>query len=299
MMKRADLARLFLLAAIWGASFMFFRMAAPVLGPLVTAESRALLGGLALFIWFRATGADLQFREHWRAYLIIGLLNSALPFSLFAFASIYLSASYAVILNASAPMWGAIFSAIWLGEHLTMKKVSGLFAGVLGVALVMGFGVPEPVPMLAWASAACLLATMSYALAGVYMRKYRQPLKSQGLATGSLLGAALIILPLLPLYPPPGAPTLPVVLSVLALALLCSTVAFVLYFRLIADVGPTRALTVTFLMPAFGMIWGALLLGEHITLVMLGGCALILLGTSLVFDLLRLPARTAHTETGN
>jgi len=292
-MRTADLIRLFVLAAIWGASFLFFRIAAPALGPLVTAESRALLGGLALFIWFRATGANLEFREHWRAYLVIGLLNSALPFCLFAFASLYLSASYSVILNASAPLWGAVLSAIWLGERLTVKKVSGLAAGVLGVALVMGFGVPEPVPMLAWASAACLCATLSYALAGIYMRKYRRPLKSQGLATGSLLGAALIILPLLPLYPPPAGPTMPVVLSVLALALLCSTVAFVLYFRLIADVGPTRALTVTFLMPAFGVVWGALLLDERITPVMLGGCALILLGTSLVFDLLRLPGRKA------
>ncbi len=292
-MKTADLIRLFVLAAIWGASFLFFRVAAPVLGPLITAESRALLGGLALFIWFRATGANLGFRDHWRAYLVIGLLNSALPFSLFAFASIHLSASYSVILNASAPLWGAMFSAVWLDEHLTLKKVSGLLSGMLGVALVMGFGVPEPVPMLGWASAACLLATMSYALAGIYMRKYRRPLKSQGLATGSLLGAALILLPMLPLYPPIAPPTLPVILSVLALALLCSTVAFVLYFRLIADVGPTRALTVTFLMPAFGMIWGAMLLDEHITPVMLGGCGLILLGTALVFDLLRLPGRKA------
>jgi len=290
-MKTADLIRLVVLAAIWGASFLFFRVAAPVLGPLVTAESRALLGGLALFIWFRATGADLEIREHWRAYLIIGLLNSALPFSLFSFASIYLSASYAVILNASAPMWGAIFSAIWLGERLTLKKVTGLLVGVLGVALVMGFGLPEPVPMLPWAAAACIFGTMCYALAGIYMRKYRRPLKSQGLATGSLLGAALVVLPLLPFYPVQSAVTVTVVLSVLALAFLCSTVAFAIYFRLMADVGPTKAMTVTFLMPAFGMAWGALLLDEHITLVMLGGCALILLGTALVFDLLRWPGR--------
>lgn len=290
-MKRSDLARLFALAAIWGASFLFFRVAAPVLGPLVTAESRALIGGLALLLYYRMVGIDLEFRSHWRAYLVIGALNSALPFSLFAFASIHLSASYAVILNASAPLWGAVFSAIWLGEQLTMRKSLGLLMGVAGVALVMRLGVPEPTPMLAWASGACILGTMCYSLAGIYMRKYSVKLKPQGLATCSLLGAAVVLLPLVPFVPPAGSPTVAVILSILALSLLCSTVAFVIYFRLIADVGPTSALTVTFLMPAFGMIWGALLLDEHITLIMLAGCGLILLGTALVFGLLRLPFR--------
>lgn len=274
---------------------MFFRVAAPVLGALVTAESRALIGGLALLVYFRATGADLEFRMHWRAYLIIGTLNSALPFTLFAFASMYLSASYAVILNASAPLWGAVFSAIWLGEGLTIRKSLGLLTGVAGVALVMRFGLTEPTPMLAWASGACILGTMCYAFAGIYMRKYAGRLKSPGLATCSLLGAALVILPFVPLAPPAGPPTAAAIMSVFALSVLCSTVAFVLYFRLIADVGPTKALTVTFLMPAFGMLWGALLLGEQITLVMLAGCGLILIGTSMVFGLLRLPRRHGIT----
>ena len=257
-----------------------------MLGPLVTAESRALIGGLALLLYYRAAGVDLEFKLHWRAYLIIGTLNSALPFSLFAFASIYLSASYAVILNASAPLWGAVLSAFFLGERLTIRKSAGLLMGVAGVALVMRLGIPEPTPMLAWASGACIVGTMCYSLAGIYMRKHSVKLKPQGLATCSLLGAAAVILPLLPLVPPNGLPTPAVILSILALSLLCSTVAFVIYFRLIADVGPTKALTVTFLMPAFGMLWGALLLDERITLVMLAGCGLILLGTAVVFDLL-------------
>ena len=248
-----------------------------------------MIGGLALLIYYRTAGIDLEFRSHWRAYLIIGALNSALPFSLFAFASMYLSASYAVILNASAPLWGGVFSAMWLGERLTMRKSLGLLLGVSGVALVMQLGVPEPTPMLAWASGACILGTMCYSLAGIYMRKYSGKLKPQGLATCSLLGAGVVILPLLPFAPPNSPPTVAVILSILALSLLCSTVAFVIYFRLIADVGPSKALTVTFLMPAFGMIWGAVLLDEHITLVMLAGCGLILLGTALVFGLLRTP----------
>ncbi|HWA11493.1 MAG TPA: DMT family transporter [Burkholderiales bacterium] len=292
-MKSPDLARLVGLAAIWGGSFLFFRLSAPALGPLVTAELRALLGGLALLLWFRIAGTQLQLREHWRAYLVVGTFNSALPFMLFAFASMHLSASYAVILNASAPFWGAVFSALWLGERLTLKKVAGLLLGVVGVGLVMGLGLPQPEPMLYLASGACLLATMCYSLAGIYLRKTRRVLKSQGLATGSLLGAALVILPLTPLAPPQGAVTPTVVAGILGLALLCSTVAFVLYFRLVADVGPTRAMTVTFLMPAFGMLWGALLLGERVTWVMLAGCALILAGTALVFDLLRPRARQA------
>lgn len=268
---------------------MFFRIAAPALGPLITAELRASIGGLALLAYFRATGADLGFRMHWKAYLIIGTLNSALPFVLFAFASISLSASYAVILNASAPLWGAVFSAFWLGERLTFGKSLGLIAGVAGVALVMRFGLPDITRQLMLASAACIVATMCYALAGIYMRKHPEKLTSPGLATGSLLGAAVVVLPLVPFAPLPITLSLPVVFSVLALALLCSTVAFVLYFRLIADVGPTKALTVTFLMPAFGMFWGALLLDEKITPVMLTGCGLILLGIALIFGILRLP----------
>jgi drug/metabolite transporter (DMT)-like permease len=286
-MKAIDLTRLFILAAIWGASFLFFRVAAPVLGPLVTAESRALIGGLALLVYYRAAGIDLEFKAHWRAYLIIGTLNSALPFSLFAFASMHLSASYAVILNASAPLWGAVLSAFFLGEGLTVRKSAGLLMGVSGVALVMRLGVPEPTPMVVWASGACIVGTLCYSFAGIYMRKHSVKLKPQGLATCSLLGAAVVILPLLPLVPPNGPTTPAVIASILALSLLCSTVAFVIYFRLIADVGPTKALTVTFLMPAFGMLWGAMLLDEHITLVMLAGCGLILFGTALVFDLLR------------
>ena len=281
-MRGEDVARLVVLAAIWGASFIFMRALAPVLGPVPIAAWRVAIAGVALIAWFRITGFDAELRRHWRAFLVIGLVNSALPFLLFAFAAVHIPASYSVILNTATPLFAAVLSAVWLDERLTAMRVAGLAAGAAGVALVTGAGPVAPDAMFGWAVAACLGAALCYALAGIYIKRHAGGAKPMAIAGWSQAFAGAALLPLTPFAPPPGTVTPGVVANVLALALLCSAFAYLLYFRLIADVGPTRAMTVTFLMPVFGMVWSVLFLQETVTLPMIAGCALIVGGTALV-----------------
>jgi len=281
-MRGEDVARLVVLAAIWGASFIFMRALAPVLGPVPIAAWRVAIAGVALIAWFRITGFDAELRRHWRAFLVIGLVNSALPFLLFAFAAVHIPASYSVILNTATPLFAAVLSAVWLDERLTAMRVAGLAAGAAGVALVTGAGPVAPDAMFGWAVAACLGAALCYALAGIYIKRRAGGAKPMAIAGWSQAFAGAALLPLTPFAPLPGTVTPGVVANVLALALLCSAFAYLLYFRLIADVGPTRAMTVTFLMPVFGMVWSVLFLQETVTLPMIAGCALIVSGIALV-----------------
>ncbi len=281
-MRPADYGRLVLLAAIWGGSFIFMRVAAPVLGPIATAESRVLLGGLALAAWFRATGFDPRLREHWRLYALVGLVNSAVPFALYAFAAMHLPASLLAILNATAPMFGLAFGALLAGERVSARKLAGLVIGASGVALVTRPAGIDAGPMFGWAVGASLGACCGYGLTGVLIKRWGAGAPPQGIAVGNQLAAAVFLLPLLPVLPPLAAPSPLVVANVLGLALLASAVAFLLYFRLIADVGGTRALTVTYLIPLFGLLWGALFLGEALPPAALAGGVLILLGTVFV-----------------
>jgi len=280
--KGADYARLVALGAIWGASFMFQRIVAPSLGAVVTAETRVLLAGLVLAVWFRYTGFDPRWRLYWKAYAVIGVNNSALPFLFYAFASLHAPASLLAILNASAPIFGAVFGALWLGERFTLRRALGLVAGLAGVALVSRPDVSYDSPLFGWAVAASIAACVFYGFTGVIMRKFAAGAPSRGIAVGSQLAAALFIAPLLPFALPPAMPSAFVVANAAVLAVVCGAVAYVMYFRLIADVGATRALTVTYLVPVFGILWAALFLGESLTVEMAAGGALILLGVVLV-----------------
>ena len=280
--KAADYTRLVLLAAIWGASFIFQRVIAPVLGPVLTAESRVLIAGLALLAWYQLTRFDPGWRAHWRAYLAVGVVNSALPFALYGFAAMHAPASLLALLNSSAPLFGAVFGALWLGERFTPAKSIGLGCGAAGVALVSQPDAALASPFFGWAVAASLAACLCYGCTGVLMRKLAADAPPRGVAIGSQLLAAAALLPLVPLSPPLAAPSALVLANTLALGVLCGAVAYVLYFRLIADVGATRALTVTYLVPLFGVLWGALFLGEALPASALGGGGLILAGTVLV-----------------
>jgi drug/metabolite transporter (DMT)-like permease len=288
-MRRADAVRLVALGAIWGASFAFMRVLVPVLGPVWVAMLRVLIAGGALVLWFALRGVHADVRRHWRAYLFVGVVNSSVPFALFAFAAQTLPASYLAILNAATPLFGAVVSTAWLGERLTAGKLAGLALGALGVVLVSGAGPVTPDAAFAVAVAASLAAACCYAVAGVWLKKRGTVLPPLAVAGWSQVFAGAALAPLAAVAPMPGPLTLGAVGSLLALALLCSGAAYVLYYRLIADVGPTRAMTVTFLIPAFGMVWGALFLGETITLPMVAGALLVVAGTATVFRPLPLP----------
>jgi drug/metabolite transporter (DMT)-like permease len=279
-MRPADTARLVALAAIWGASFLFTRITAPALGPVLTAEGRTLIAGIALAAYFGITGYDPQWRRWGRQYVIVGILTSGLPFLLWAYAALTLTAGLMSVLNATSPMWGAVWSALLLRERLDARRVVGLIVGVAGVALVT---TPEPGNVLPYGPIlAALTAAFCYGLAGAYMKRWASGVPSRGMAVGTQLVAGLLLIPFIALAPPAGAPGMPIVASMLALGLVCGAVAYLLYFRLVADIGATGALTVTYLIPVFGVLWGALFLGEVLTLPMLFGGVLVILGTVLV-----------------
>jgi drug/metabolite transporter (DMT)-like permease len=292
-LRGVDVVRLVALAALWGGSFIFFRVLSPVLGPLATAALRVLIAGGALVAWFTATGLDFNLRAHGRQYALIGIVNSAIPFTLFGYAALYLPASYSAILNAATPLFAIALSTLILHEPLTPPRLAGLALGIGGVALVTRAGPVVPDLSFALAVLACLGATFCYAASGVYIKRWGGDLVPRAIAACSQLIAGVVLLPLALAAPLPSlsAITPAIVGHVLALALLCSAVAYLLYYRLIADVGPTRAMTVTFLIPLFGMVWGSLFLDEQVTTPMLAGCALILAGTLLVL-------RPAHRQPG-
>jgi drug/metabolite transporter (DMT)-like permease len=273
----ADAARLVLLAAIWGASFLFVRIAAPVIGPVATADLRMLIAGAALLAYDAVTGFDAQWRLRWRQYLAIGVLNSAVPFLLYAYAALELSVGLLAVLNATSPMWAALLGIVALREALTKRRLAGLIVGMAGVAIVSG-----PEASTRWLSiAAGLGAALCYALTGIALKRWGHGAPARGMAVGTQLTGGLLLLPLLAIAPP-GNIALGVAGAMLALGVVCGALAYVLYFRLVADIGATGALTVTYLIPLFGILWGALALGEALTAARVLGAIVVTLGTVLV-----------------
>ena len=281
-MRSADLIRLLGLAAIWGASFLFMRIVAPVLGPLWTAEVRVTVAGVAMLAFLVATQRSMDFARNWKTYLVIGTLNSAFPFALFSYAAITLPAGYSAILNATSPLWGALIGAAVLGEKLSARKLAGLAAGIIGVTFLVRLGPAHFDTQLLLAALACVGAAFCYGLAGAYTKLKSAGVAAPMLATGSQIAAAFVIPPFLSLAPVRGEVTPTIAVFAALLALLCSAVAYFIYFRLVADLGPTKALTVTFLIPLFALVWGAVFLHETINLNTLIGCALVVLATWLV-----------------
>ncbi len=275
---------LVLLSAIWGGSFIFMRVLAPNIGALVTAELRLLLGGLGLGAWFVVTHFDAEWKTYWQRYLVLGLLNTAAPFSLFSFAALTLPGSYTAILNSLAPLWSAVLAALILGDKLTPRKLAGLALGIGGVAFITQAG---PVPVNAatlTAIGACVVATVCYGLAGIYIKLKLQSAKPAAIAGGSQLLAAVVCAPALFTGPPTAMYSTGVVISIAIVGLVCGSFAYLLYYRLVTLAGPVKALSVAFLIPVFGMLWGGLFLAETITTGMLAGCALVLGGLTLLFS---------------
>lgn len=169
-MNSKNLIQLITLAAIWGGSFIFMRILAPVLGPILTAELRVMIAGIALIIYFYFSQFDPQWRLYWKQYLIIGTVNSAIPFSLYAYAALHLNASIEVILNSTSPLFGALFSAIWLSEKLSLSRIIGLVIGTSGVVLITQVSGPMLNSHISISIMACLLAAACYGITGIYIK---------------------------------------------------------------------------------------------------------------------------------
>ena len=296
-MNTANFLRLLLLAAIWGGSFLFMRISAPVLGPAVLIEYRVLFAALFLAAVGLILKKRLALRANWKHYLMLGFFNSALPFLLFAYGARTLTASVLSVLNATAPMWGALLGALWARQAITARAGLGLLLGTAGVALLVGFDDVSALPGAGLAIAAALAAALCYGIASIYAKSAKsvEPFAN---AHGTMWAATLFVLPALPFFPAPASPTPGVWAAVLALGVLCSGIAYLIYFRLIDEVGPTSALTVTFLNPVFGILWGALFLGETVGWHTLAGSSIVLVGTALVTGFVPRFGRTAAAVTG-
>ncbi|MEY5097730.1 MAG: hypothetical protein RJA36_449 [Pseudomonadota bacterium] len=274
-------ARLILLSAIWGGSFLFMRIAVPSFGPVPLVLARVGLAALFLAAVAASLRKPLQARRHWRHYLLLGCFNSALPFLLFAFAARTASASLLSLLNATAPIWSALIGSAWTRHWPEPRVAAGLALGVAGVALLAGIEALNLPAGGGLAIVAGLGAACCYGIATQYA-KSAPAVEPHANAHGSMWAATLLLLPVTASAPLPAMPSASVLFAVLALGVACSGVAYLLYFGLIADLGATAALTVTYLVPVFGILWGRVFLGETVGWHTLAGGAIVLAGTALV-----------------
>jgi len=249
-MSLQSAALLVILAALWGGSFVFMRVAVPVLGPLPLTFARVALAAAALLVLGYAQRRLPDWRARWREFAVVGVVNSALPFGLYCYAELYITASTAAILNATSPFFGAIAAAIWLGEALTLSKLGGMLLGMAGVVALVGWHPGELNRNTTLAVGACLAAALCYGLGSVYAKRRLKGVPSFAVASASQFAAAIALAPFLPFASVPGPVSPAVILNVAALAIGSTAVAYLIYFKLIVDVGPSRALTVTFTVPA-------------------------------------------------
>lgn len=286
-MRRRDLADLVLLAALWGASFLFTRIAVPAFGPFALVEVRVAIGAamLLLLLAWRADLADV--RKHAGNFLLLGAVNTAIPFSLFAYAQLTITAGLASILNATAPLFTALVAWVWLRERLTPMQWLGMAIGLAGVVWLSANKAGLGGSSGAWAIGAAAVASLSYGVSASLVKRRFTGVRPLAVAAGSQSGAAALLLPFAVAFWPERPVGAVDWAAAIALGVLCTGLAYILYFRLIARVGPASAMTVTFLIPAFAMLWGALVLGEAVTAAMLAGCAVILAGTALATGLVK------------
>lgn len=288
-MKPRDLIDLVCLAALWGASFLFMRIAAPEFGPIPLIELRVAVASLVLAPLLAAKSGFAPLFRQWRPVAMVGLLNTALPFCLIAFSTLHLTGGLAAILNATSPLWGALIAWVWIGQRPSASSGIGLTLGFAGVALLvqdkLGAGMRGPV----LAVGAALLGAFLYGIAAGYTKRRLAQTKPLVIAAGSQLAAAIILLPAAVMVWPQHLVSAAAWWAAIIMGMASTALAYVLYFRLIANVGPAKAIAVTFLVPMFAMLWGALFIDESITATMLAGCAVILTGTALAIGAVSLP----------
>ena len=291
-MRGRDLAALILLAAIWGSSYLFIRFAVEPLGPLVVAFLRVFVASLGLLAFASFAHRRGEIPRPDIRFVVLGICNAAIPYGLIALAELHITASMAGILNATTPLFTAMVVAGWNKERIPARTILGLGIGFAGVTVLVGW---DPAPMSGWlviAVAAMLVSSLSYAIATVFARRMLRGVSSLGAAAGQQISATIILVPFGLATVATGSsdtsPSIRVALAILALGLLCTSLAYLLYFHLIASVGAVNTASATFLIPIFGILWSAIFLNEAVHAVMLIGLALILASVALVNGL-RLP----------
>ncbi|GAC1604739.1 MAG: DMT family transporter [Ramlibacter sp.] len=292
--ERGWLPDFMVLGAIWGASFLFMRIAAVDFGALPTAAMRVTIATAFLWPLLVMRGLGPQLRQHWKPVFIVGILNSGLPFALFSFALLSITTGLSAVLNATVPLFGALIAWGWLKDRPTASRGLGLAIGFFGIALLAwdkaSFRPDASGHAPGWAVLACLLACVCYGVAANAAKRYLGGVPALVTATGSQMGATLALaLPAAWFWPerPPGPHAW---LALLALGVVCTAIAYILYFRLIEVAGPPRALAVTFVVPVFAVAYGLVFLGESVTGWMVLSAGVVVCGTALATGLLKLPA---------
>ncbi|MES2106452.1 MAG: DMT family transporter [Pseudomonadota bacterium] len=294
-MRTADIATLLFLAGLWGASYLFMRMGAGQFGAMAMAGARAAGAALLLVpvLALRQDGGLAALRRHWKPIALVGITNSALPFVLFGFAALSINASLSAIFNAATPLYAAVIGLLWLRENISVQRGLGLAVGFAGVLWLVwdsaSFKAGANTVATGWAVLACLAATFLYAFSAHYSKQRLAEVPPLAVASGSQLISAIVLAIPAVIYWPAKTPSPHAWAALLALTAACTALAYVLFFKLIASVGASRTMTVPFLVPAFGVLWGVLFLGEEFTLKMAMGSGLIVLGTALTTGLIRLP----------
>lgn len=295
-MKSTDLLELVTLAAIWGMSFLFMRTATPEFGAIALVAVRTSIAALFLLplLMFKKHLPDLK--QHWRPIFWVGLINTAIPFCLFSYAVVQLGAGFGSILNATAPMFAAIVAFFYLKDRLNKWAVLGLLIGFVGVAVISiaRSGLNSELAVLSIAAA--LSATLAYGVAACYTKQRLTGVSTLAVATGSQIFASVMLFPLAYYTWPTDVPSLTAWWQVTVLGTVCTAMAYMLYFRLIANVGAAKAMTVAYLIPVFGVIWGIVFLGESVSLLMAVGAGLILLGVTLTTGVIKIPRSSQSPE---
>lgn len=290
-MKSRDLIDLLLLASLWGGSFLFMRYAAPAFGAVALIWLRVTIASLCLAPLLLMRGQGAVLRQYAGPIAVMGIFNSAFPFVLIAWATLSITAGLASILNATVPIFAAMIGALWLRERLGVARALGLALGFGGVLLLVSDKADFKPGGSGWAIVAMLVATFSYGFSANLAKRQLGGVPALVNAAGSQFSSALVLLPFAVWFWPTTTPGPMAWGAAVALGVGCTAIAYLLFFRLIAHVGASRAVTVTFLIPLFGVLWGRVFLGEALNAGMLAGGAVVVLGTALAAGVLRLPRR--------
>lgn len=286
-MSYKHIVELCLLSAIWGASFLFMRTTSADFGPVMLITLRTGIAALVLLPFLLAKKQWPMITAHWQAIFLVALTNTAIPFCLFSYSTLYLGAGYASVLNATAPMFAALVGFIWLKDKLSRLAVIGLLIGFAGVIILSVARNNHNFTVSLLPVGAALGATCLYGLAACLTKKYLQGVNPLAIATGSQCFAALVLAPLSLWFWPARMPDMYSWSQVVALGVMCTAVAYILYFRLIANIGAAKAITVAYLVPVFGILWGMCFLDEYLSPGMWLGAALVLLGVALTTGVLK------------
>ena len=296
-MGPVEWALLLLLSVIWGGSFLLNGLALRSFPPIFIAASRVVIGAAALGIFAAATGRlNGGLLKYWHEFLVMGLLNNALPFTLIIWGQQQIASGLASILNASTPLFTVIVAHLWTqDERMSVARVSGIVVGLLGVAVIVGLDLFKGDLGSVPAQLAVVSATISYSFASVFGRRFsKSGLKPIETTIGQVAASSLVMVPLALVLTPPwtfDAPVPEAVFALVGLGILCTSVAFLIYFRLLASSGATNVVSVTLLIPFSAIAMGAIFLGEQLEASHFAGLALIILGLLIldgrVFGLLR------------